>query len=55
MRAADAPAAGSQYNMMLSSISSLVRTLAGSPSLSVHAQYFSVIQAASAAGESTSP
>ncbi len=41
--------------MMLSSISSGVNTLEGSPSLSLHAWYFSPIHAASAAGESTRP
>ncbi len=46
---------GSQYSMMLSSISSLVSTLAGSPSQSVQDQNFSMIQAHSPAGESTRP
>ena len=54
-RAADAPVPGSQYSMMLSSISSRVSTVAGSPSQSVQAQNFSTIQAHSAAGESTRP
>jgi hypothetical protein len=36
--------------MMLSSISCGVNALAGSPSLSLHAWYFSAIHAASAAG-----
>jgi hypothetical protein len=47
--------AGSQCSITLSSISSRLSTFAGSPSLSVHAQYFSTIQAHWAAGESTSP
>ena len=54
-RAEDAPVPGSQYSMMLSSISSRVSTVAGSPSQSVQAQNFSTIQAHWPAGESTRP
>jgi hypothetical protein len=53
-RAEEAPVPGSQYSMMLSSISSRLRALAGSPSQSLHDQNFSTIQAQSPAGESTS-
>jgi hypothetical protein len=52
-RADEAPVPGTQYIMTLSSISSLVRTLTGSPPQSVQDQNFSMIQAHSPAGEST--
>ena len=54
-RAADAPVPGSQYSIRLSSSSSRVSTSSSGPSWSVQDQNFSTIQAASAAGESTSP
>src|SRR5215471_16626068 len=45
-RADDAAVAVSQYSVMLSSIWSRLNALVGSPSCSVHAQYFSAIHAA---------
>src|SRR6478752_10248928 len=54
-RADEAPVAGSQYNMMLSSIWSLVRAFSGCPSQSVQAKNFSMTQPHWPAGESTSP
>ena len=45
-RADGAAVAVSQYSVMLSSIWSRLNALVGSPSWSVHAQYFSVIDAA---------
>ena len=43
-----------QYRLMLPSISSIVSASRGSPSLSVHARYFSAIHAAKPTGESDS-
>jgi len=54
-RADDVAAAGSQENMTLSSSSSLLSTVSGSPPQSAHAQNFSTIQAHCPAGESVSP
>ena len=53
-RAALAPVRGSQYSIRLSSSRSRGTTASRSPSWSVQAQNFSMIQAASAAGESVS-
>jgi hypothetical protein len=54
-RAEDAPVAGSQWSITLSSNSSRVSAFSGWPSQSVQAQNFSTIHAHCAAGESTSP
>src|SRR5918995_2900660 len=54
-RADDAALFVSQYTITLSSIWSRLSAVVGSPSWSVHAQYFSVIHAHWPTGESTSP